>query len=332
MMTRIQQSKALCAGILLLAAISTGCSQANSGKQGAATPSSQPVQTTASSPAQEPATRVVETSLGQAEIPAHPTRIALTYHDDIDHLMALGIKPAAVPTYDRPGNVDGFFPYLAEDLKGVQKLGTAISMEPIVAADPDLIIAGYHFKDKMDELNKIAPSFYLEWKADWRETHMELGKALGKEAEAQKNVDEFNSLVKQAKEKLQTALGDQTVVFIRVLQKEIRLHGTIDQVPGFILYNQLGLKPSPEVPTDTWGKPISKEAFALMKTDHIFLSVNDTDEAKAVAKEFMESPLYAEIPAIKNGNVHMVQGFPWERGGPIAFKDGIRQVLEALVP
>ncbi|MDF2923783.1 MAG: iron-siderophore transporter substrate-binding protein [Paenibacillaceae bacterium] len=324
--------------LLLMVIIAAGCGAGKEAAPSAASGTPQQeastqaaAQATATPATAAPAPRVVSTLMGDVEVPADPSRIVLVYHDDIDHLMALGVKPVAVPTYERPGSIDGYLPYLAEELKGVEKIGNAPNLEAILAANPDLIIASYAYKDMMDQLKKIAPTLVFEWKTDWRETHLAIGKALGRESKAQANIDEYNALVKDAKQKLGTAVGNKTVAFIRVLPKEIRIHGLKDQVPGFLLYEQLGLTPSEEVPVEEWAKPISNEIFAQLKADHILLHINDNPDAAAQAKELLENEAYKNVPAVKNGQVHLVPSHPWERGGPLAFKEGIQQVLEAMV-
>ncbi|WP_162463419.1 ABC transporter substrate-binding protein [Paenibacillus psychroresistens] len=332
------QATAVFISLLMVVIIAVGCGTKEETKtqtespQATAAPTAAPTAVpTASAEPTPAANRIVTTILGDVEIPANPTRIALTYHDDIDHLMALGIKPIAVPTYDRTGQIDGYLPYLAEGLKGVEKIGNVPSAEAILSTNPDLIIAGYSHKDVIGELNKIAPTLFFEWKMDWRETHLALGKALGLESKAQANIDEYNALLEDAKSKLKAAVGNQTVAFIRLTAKEIRIHGLKDQVPGYILYDQLGLTPSEGVPKETWAEPISKEVFAQMKVDHIFMHVDEDSDTELLKKELLENEIYKNIPAVKNGQVHLVPNHPWNRGGPLAFKEGIQQVLAALI-
>ncbi|XID93931.1 ABC transporter substrate-binding protein [Paenibacillaceae bacterium WGS1546] len=278
------------------------------------------------------ATRIVDNLWGQIEVPANPQRIVLTYHDDIDHFAALGANLAGIPTYERSGNIDGYLPYLADQMQGVEKLGNAPSLEAILSAKPDLIVAGYFHREIQEQLAKIAPTLFFEWNVDWRKTHLEMGKALGLEAKAQENIDRFNAEAEKTKAYLETVIGDEPVAFIRVRQKQLDLYGSMEDgsFVSMILYNWLGLTPVEEAPKDVWGAPFSLENFAEMKAEHIFLYVHEDDDDVALAQELLTQPLYQNVPAIKNNKVYKVQSFPWDRGGPIAFTMGMEQIREIV--
>lgn len=281
---------------------------------------------------EEAKTRKAVSVWGEVEVPVAPKRIVLTYHDDIDHFMALGVRPVGVPTYERSGNIDGYFPYLAEQMKGIEKLGNAPSPEAILSVNPDLIIAGYFHREMKDQLNRIAPSLYFEWNVDWRKTHLEMGKAVGLEAKAQANIDAFNAETEKTKTALKAAIGNEKVAFIRVRQKQLELYGGAGTgaYATFILYDLLQLTPPDEAPKDSWGHQISLESFAGLKADHIFMYTHENDDDNALANDLLTNPLYQQVPAIKNKRVYQVQSFPWDRGGPIAFTQGMVQIREMV--
>ncbi|RXZ81108.1 hypothetical protein EBB07_15485 [Paenibacillaceae bacterium] len=277
-------------------------------------------------------TYIVDSAWGEVELPLHPKRVVLTYHDDIDHIVALGIKPAAVPTYERKGNIDGYLPYLVDEMQGVDKIGNAPPPEAILAAEPDLIVAGYFHREMQAELEKIAPSIYFEWNTDWRKTHLEMGKALGMEDKAQANIAAFNEETEKTKAALKKTIGDEKVAFIRVRQNQLELYGAAGtgSYASMILYDWLDLTPVDEAPTDNWGGPFSLESFAEMKAEHIFLYVLENDENAALATSLLNDKLYAAVPAIQKKQVYMVDSFPWDRGGPIAFTMGMQKIREMV--
>lgn len=322
----------LLAVLVCLAGIAVGCGREEA-SSGGKTPNTAATEEKANLPKQkEAATRTAVSAWGEVEVPVQPKRVALTYHDDIDHFVALGVTPVAVPTYERSGNSNGYLPYLTEAMKGVEKIGNAPSLEAILSADPDLIVAGYHHRDLKEQLNRIAPTLYFEWQVDWRKTHLEMGKALGLEAKAQANIDAFNAETQKTKDALKLVVGNDPVAFIRVRQKQLEVYGAsgTGAFPSFILYELLGLTPVEEAPKDNWGAPVSLEHFAGMKAEHIFLYVLENDDDAGLAKELLSNPLYRQVPAIQKNRVYMVQSFPWDRGGPIAFTQGMEQIRKMV--
>lgn len=279
-------------------------------------------------------TRKVNTLAGEVDIPSDPQRILLTYDDDTDHFIALGLKPVAVPLYQRTDNIDGYFPYLADQLQGVTTFPLSADFEPILAAEPDLIVAGYHHRDYLDALQQIAPTIYFDWVVDWRITHLEMGRVLGLEDKAQANIDAFNAEMEKTKAYLAEAIGEEPVAFLRVRQNQLELYGGpgTGSSASFILYDLLGLTPVEEAPADTWGEPFSLESFTSLKAEHIFLLVQENDENNALVDALLAEELYKNVPAIQKDQVYKVSSYPWERGGPIGFTLGMERIREMVKP
>ncbi|MHA6482223.1 hypothetical protein ACX1C1_10035 [Paenibacillus sp. strain BS8-2] len=121
----------------LLSACGGGNTNANNGGSASTTEASASPTAEASAttqPEATPSTRSVTTLAGTIDIPSDPKRIVLTYDDDIDHFMALGLKPVAAPVYDRADNVNGFLPYLADQLEGMATFPLSPDFEPILQA------------------------------------------------------------------------------------------------------------------------------------------------------------------------------------------------------
>ncbi|GBF77695.1 hypothetical protein PA598K_06257 [Paenibacillus sp. 598K] len=284
--------------------------------------------------AAEPSFRSVTTLAGTVDIPAHPQRIVLTYDDDVDHFMALGLKPVAAPLYARTDNINGYLPYLADQLEGMETFPLSANLEPILSANPDLLVAGYHHREALAELQKIAPTVYFDWVVDWRETHLEMGRVLNLEEKAQANVDAFNAEVETTKADLAEKIGDDPVAFIRVRQNGLELYGGpgTGSSASFILYDLLGLTPVKDAATDTWGGPYSLESFTQSEAEHLFLLIQENEENLALVDEMLANELYQNVPAIQKGQVYKVHSYPWERGGPIAFTEGMKEIREMVQP
>lgn len=298
---------------------------------GSASPSPEVIEET---PEPSPTVRTVTTLAGTVDIPTNPERIVLTYDDDVDHFLALGLKPVAAPLYDRDDNINGYLPYLADQLEGMGTFPLSTDFEPIVAAEPDLLVAGYHHREVLTELQKIAPTVYFEWDVDWRKTHLEMGRLLNLEEKAKSNVDAFNAEMEITKTYVADAIGDEPVAFIKVRQNQLELYGGpgTGSSASFILYDLLGLTPVKDAATDTWGAQFSLESFTGLEAEHLFLLVQGNDENAALVDDLLSNELYKNVPAIQKGQVYKVNSYPWERGGPIVFTEGMKQIREMIKP
>lgn len=95
-------------------------------------------------------------------------------------------------------------PKVQKKLKDVQSVSED-ELEKIIELDPDLIIGASTTKN-LDKLKEIAPTVtYTYGKVDYLSQHLEIGKLLNKEKEAQAWIDDYKSRAaaagKQIKEK-----------------------------------------------------------------------------------------------------------------------------------
>ncbi|PZT55676.1 ABC transporter substrate-binding protein [Paenibacillus silvae] len=271
---------------------------------------------------------------GSIEVPAHPQRIAGLYLED--YLVALGIKPVTQ-------TVIGSFSlkYLQSSIGDLPKVDTsAIDYEAMLAARPDLILLAfpsYANDGNYDKFSSIAPTYVFGADApdQWREALRTIGELTGKQAEAEKVLQSYDSKVKDAKAKLKAAIGDETVGFVRIRSnKEIRLYGGPGGYVGNVLYTDLGLNP-PQIAKDlAWGEDsgmavISKEIIPEITADHLFITYDEG--GKDLAQELINSNIWKSLPAVKNNQTYEVSMDHWMTFGPLAYNKKVDDVLQALV-
>jgi iron complex transport system substrate-binding protein len=162
-----------------------------------------------------------------------------------------------------------------------------------------------------------------------------IGELTGKQTEAQKVLSDYESKVQDAKAKLQAALGDETVGFVRIRSnKEIRLYGGPGGYVGNVLYTDLGLNP-PQIAKDlAWGEGnsmavVSLEVIPEIQADHLFITYDEG--GKELAQELINSSIWKSLPAVKNNHVYEVSMDHWMTFGPIAYNKKVDDVLQALV-
>lgn len=262
-------------------------------------------------------------------IPAQPERIIASYLED--YLVALGVKPAAQWSVS-----DSPMGYLQYALEGTPIIPYDLPYEVVTGHNPDLIIIGDESliaDGKYDSYNKIAPTYALgaENNADWRKALQEVGKVLGKEAEAEAALASYNEKAAAAKEKLAASGTAPSAAAIWLVGGTFWMVSE-GQSSGDVLYNDLGFTVPELVHTVSQGeggiwKSVSLEALAELDADHIFLVNSDT----ASGSEALNDSVWQSIKAVKNGNVHEYGAeSSWLYTGPIANGQIIDNVVESL--
>ncbi|BBI31008.1 ABC transporter substrate-binding protein [Cohnella abietis] len=314
--------------IALLLIISSACSSANkepNNTSAASGDSSKP------SEGASDKQRVIQTLKGDISIPTDPQRIIGLSVVYPEFLYALGVVPVAVQNYH-----EEFPAYIKEAMKDTLKMGIAKTpnFELILASTPDLIIAPTWWADKdYDQLSKIAPTVLLPQRDDWRDELRDIAEVLGKQDKAEQVIQDLKRKEAEAKEKLHTLVGDETVMYMMIMEKDLIIYGeNIDR--GSFIHKTLGLKPVKDFPQSELSVAISLEKIPEYNPDHIILQLNNEDnaEVKNRYKELMDSSLWKNMTAVKNNQVHIMGGNEWFNLGmsPLADINAIDDVVHTF--
>lgn len=196
----------LLASVLLLAAAAVACGSSGSGSGGSSPGAPGPAPGSSSSTATGPSADAaafpvtISHKFGSTTITAEPKRIVTVGLTDQDAVLALGKVP--VGTTEWLGGYKGAIGPWAQDKLGgaavptvLKDTGTGPQVERIAALKPDLILAVYSglTKSQYQSLSKFAPVVaqpkeYNDYGVPWQQQTEEIGKALGREAEARKLV------------------------------------------------------------------------------------------------------------------------------------------------
>ncbi|MFZ3588939.1 ABC transporter substrate-binding protein [Bacillus sp. DJP31] len=269
-------------------------------------------------------------SKGEAVFTSYPKNIATLSVFHTDYLLALGIIPISTVTYDYKSHKH--LPYLEEELEGVFELGSQSSpdIERLIDRSPDLILGEKEHEKHYDTLNKIAPTIILGKTENWRSYLEQVAGIVGKETEAEAVIANYNQKAEAVKDKLETEVGDETVLFLRVRPKELRVYGAQWNI-GDVLYKDLGLTPASCVPMGEWAKPISKEVLPECNPDHILLQVDDDEKSQKLVEELLEqSSIWGYLDAVKNGNVYPIEHW-FIMSGPLSNEAKINRIEELLI-
>ncbi|WP_409343547.1 iron-siderophore ABC transporter substrate-binding protein [Paenibacillus sp. MBLB4367] len=276
-------------------------------------------------------TRTVKSLKGDIQVPSSPKRVIGLSVVYPEFLSALGVTPVAIQNYHQD-----FPSYLKTPFKNTLKMGIGETpnFEAILSAAPDLIIAPVWWADKVyDQLSKIAPTVLLPEREDWRDELRDIGEALDKKDIADKAIADYEKQTADAKRKLHEAAGNDTVMYMMVMSKELVVYGE-NQSRGAFLHKELDLKPVSGFPKNELSVSISLEKLPEYNPDHIILQLDDSNDKEAQKKyqELQESAVWKNLKAVQNKRVYFMDGIEWFSVGMslLANRNAIDDVLQAF--
>ncbi|WP_217225571.1 ABC transporter substrate-binding protein [Streptomyces anulatus] len=278
------------------------------------------------------ATRTVKDATGKAvEIPAEPKRIVTLTQEDLDAVLALDIKPVGITNgqgLDKPPA------YLADKVEGIDVVGNLLQpvMDKVVAAKPDLILAGdMQDEQVLKQLREITPATLVTMAPtdDWKLFFRGVGNAVNKLDDANKFITGHEAAAKAAGEKLGANKGAE-VSIVRWNPDGPSWMENKQFASGVAL--EMGLKrPASQNKDGNAHTPsLSLEKIDEIDGDWLFLSTLTSDGEKAL-KDVQSKPAYKELGAVKDGHAVTVDGSVWStRGGPLAADVVLNDYVEAL--
>ncbi|PEO49168.1 iron(III) dicitrate-binding protein [Bacillus pseudomycoides] len=264
---------------------------------------------------------VIKHAMGETTIKGIPKRVVVLTNEGAEALLAVGVTPVG-STKPRAG--EEWYPHLAKELKDTKVVGTErdVNLEAIMKLKPDLIIGNKMRHEKVyEQLKEIAPTVYAETlRGDWKENFTLYTKAVNKEKEGQKALDDYKKRIEAIKEKL----GDKIVSkvsIIRFVPGDVRIYQK-NSFSGIVLQD-IGFKRPPLQDKDDFAiKGVTKEQIPNMDGDYLFYFTSDKDanknnEGNTIAKEWTEDPLFKQLQASKNNKVFEVDEVIWNTAGGI---------------
>lgn len=240
-----------------------------------------------------------QSETGAVEVPANPKRVVLL-SGFAGNVLHLGVNVVGVDVWSKNSAVFG------DQLKDAAEV-TEDNLEQIIELEPDLIIGLSNLKN-IDKLKEIAPTVTYTWgKVDYLTQHLEIGKLLNKEKEAQAWIDDFKTRADAAGEEIRAKIGqDATVSVFESYGKDIYVFGDNWARGTEILYQSMKLKMPEkvkEVALKTGYAAISAEVLPEHAGDYIvFSKYADADTS------FEQTETYKNIPAVKNNHVFVLTG------------------------
>lgn len=274
---------------------------------------------------EEAGRKVLTHKYGKTVLPEKPQRIAVVGLEDTAISMGLPIVAAHVAKssylYEKFQSLDITNISINADTK-------TINLEEVQAVQPDLILLRDSYdKNAYNALSKIAP--VAPFNLQKEETAvLAAAEAADRPELGERRLKEYYERVKAARMRIKGVIGDDTVVFLRILKKDVRLYPYSVNSTNSFMYELLNLRPDPMVvalDTTKNNMAISMESLPELKADYIAISsgygANNANSQAAAEKRYEElraDPLWHTLPAVRKGHVLDVDSLIWNAHGLIA--------------
>ncbi|MUT67264.1 ABC transporter substrate-binding protein [Paenibacillus sp. NEAU-GSW1] len=298
---------------VVLAIVATGCGAKNNTANNSSNAGAEETEQAAND------TRIVKHAMGETEIKGTPKRVIVLTNESTEAVLALGVKPVgAVKSFT--GNP--WYPHIEAEMEGVEVLGeeSQPDLELIASLQPDLIIANKMRQEKIyEQLKAIAPTVVSETlRGEWKNNFKLYAEALGKTAEGDKLIADFDARIEEFKAQAGNKLKE-TVSFVRFMGGKTRVYHT-DTFSG-IIASQIGLARNEMTlnAKDTFVDEITKERLPEADAHRIFYFTYETGDGKGdeQEKEWTNDPLWQGLSAVKEGRAYRVNDAIWNTAGGI---------------
>lgn len=227
-------------------------------------------------------------------------RIATLYYGLDEHLITLGVKPIAFLSYEeRLGKPSS--PYQSNQRR-MQLSSFQPNYDRLMKMKPDLMLTSDRLNQE-EAIKRIAPTAVLGHSNFSGNMLAHIGDLLGKEREATNWLEEYGQHKEALKSQIWQRWGNQSAYFIRVSSQFCRVYGKANQT-GNLLYEDLGLLIPSQFSEDRWAIDIQLHELQQYESDHIFLMVDPTEQARNRLMELIHSEQWQALRAVQLQQVY----------------------------
>jgi iron complex transport system substrate-binding protein len=247
---------------------------------------------------------------GSTTVSAPPSRVAVVGLGDADVLLALGVVPVLVPVWNGSTD-DGVGAWARPQLGGAMPVPLAnattdFDLEPIAAADPDLIVAVNNAieEDTYRRLSAIAPTVLhapgqTDWALPWKDVTTRIGAAVGLPGRAAAEVRQVEELFARTRAE-NPQFANRTAALVRVLDGSVLRVFSPTSGRGQLL-TEMGFQPVAglrEAFGDGFYVDVAPENTAQVDGD--LLVVDNYEAAKARLDAL---PTFTGLPVVQEGRM-----------------------------
>lgn len=283
-------------------------------------------------PAPESAVIPITHALGEVTVPLQPKRVAALDYSCLETFSELGIPVVAVPK----GNLPGHLEQLSRDAS-VADVGTVkeIHFEKLYSQRPDIIFISARLQNSYEELQKIAPTVYLETDPQdfinsFNHNLRLIGRIFEKEKEVEAAIQSIQEKIAQIKRKAGEKEGTALIALYN--NGKFSVYGRGSRFG--IIHDVLGIKPAVEhLQVARHGQAVSHEFFLETDPDYLFIIDRGAVVAKkTAARAEIENPVIRQTKAYKNKRIIYLNPETWylSGGGITSINAMLDEILQAL--
>lgn len=253
-------------------------------------------------------------SNGTMTVPYQPKKVVVFDMSTLDTMRSLNVSDnvIALPTDSLPDYLDSFA--AVESAGGIKEP----DLEKINQLQPDLIIISGRQRDFQGDLEKIAPTMFLNvdstdtWNSIQHNVQT-IGQIFGKEAEAEKELATLTDMIAKTKEKAEAS--NQKALAILLNEGSLSAYGAGSRFS--IIHDTFGFAQADEkIEASTHGQNVSYEYLLEKNPDIIFV----IDRTKAIGGDttqnaVADNELVKQTNAGKNGQVIALDPQVWYLAG-----------------
>ncbi|HBZ82744.1 MULTISPECIES: ABC transporter substrate-binding protein [Brevibacillus] len=327
--------------MLLLAACGNGgtANQNTQSGSGQAQPAATP-QPEADKSAEQ--VRTVKHLMGETTIKGVPKRVVALEWSSAEHVLALGVQPVGIA--DIP-NMKKWVKLPVEIAPEVVDVGSRVApnLESIMLAKPDLIIGmKRNVEANYDELSKIAPTIAFdsnpaEGQGDQYtrmiDTFKEIADILGKNAEAEKVLQDLDKTYAEAKERIAKAGMDKTPIVLAMgysNQNAVDFRLSTDNSTAIQILNRVGLTNAYKSKKFEMNGMTTTDVEALPALqDANFLHIIQDDD-NVIENQLKNNPVWNGLKFVKENRIYALGGDMWPYGGPLSAQIMAKKAADLL--
>ncbi len=269
------------------------------------------------------ATRTVQHDLGTTTITGNPIRVVALEYSFVDALVSVGMSPVGVADDDKP---DRIIPGIRSKMGEYKSVGLRATpnIQVITALKPDLILAetGRH-KAIYDQLSKIAPTVAFPSlngnSQQVGDSEMSAAIALNKCDQMKARLAEHDKILTDLKAKAKSG-ETRKALFAVSSDKEFTGFPPKAYTPGVLAL--LGIKSPLADDSGDATVSLTLETVVSTKPDIMFIAGQTGD---TLADTWEKSPLWKQIPAVKDNATYKVDQNVWSRSRGLVASELIAQ-------
>lgn len=268
-------------------------------------------------------------SKGETEVPTNPKKVVVFDLGILDIISSLNIDTeVAVPTS---------LPKSLSEYNSAKTVGSIKepNLEAIHEFKPEVIFISGRQEDYYDELNKIAPTVYVDletasYMEDFSNNVKNIGKIFNKTKEADAKLAEINSKVEEGTKK--ASASNEKALIVLTNNGNLSAYGKGSRF-GFV-HDVLGVKTADEtIKASTHGQEANYEYIAKVNPDILFVVDRTTiTGGEKTATSTLENDLIKKTNAYKNKKIVYLDPEAWYLvgGGISTVETMVDEVVNAL--